>query len=205
MRSQSHSALRVCVLVCVCLCARVTACVRVCGVDSSGGESSDNALFVLPFFQSCGVALLSCTQNYVRITAGSGCLSTVGRAGGQNLVSLAADGSCPFGSVVHELGHSLGLLHTQTRLDRDSYVTIKFADIVSAAVNNFNKYSVGCYGSAVRAGAAAAERYLTMRYNRTCTRRWRTHGWRLHDATAARARSMTSVGLRLGPVRVRLL
>ncbi|RCN47494.1 hypothetical protein ANCCAN_06391 [Ancylostoma caninum] len=42
---------------------------------------------------------------------GRGCESNVGRVGGQQLLNLGK-GCHTFDNMVHELGHSLGLLHT---------------------------------------------------------------------------------------------
>ncbi|KAK0422125.1 hypothetical protein QR680_007382 [Steinernema hermaphroditum] len=52
---------------------------------------------------------------------GGGCSSPIGKSSdGVNLY----DGCGNFGTVAHEVGHSLGLLHTQMRADRDKYVSI---------------------------------------------------------------------------------
>ena len=43
-------------------------------------------------------------------------------------------------TVLHELGHAIGIYHTQTRKDRDEYVTVNFGNIQSQYLRNFEKY-----------------------------------------------------------------
>ena len=38
---------------------------------------------------------------------------------------------------MHEIGHTLGFIHTQSRIDRDAYVTIATANIDQDYVGNF--------------------------------------------------------------------
>jgi len=61
--------------------------------------------------------------SYISFYAGSGCHSPVGKSG-VNRISLQAPGCQNKGTIMHEIGHSLGLLHEQSRPDRDQYVTI---------------------------------------------------------------------------------
>lgn len=44
---------------------------------------------------------------------------------------------------MHEIGHTLGYIHTQSRIDRNSYVTIVTANIDSDYLSNFYMWYYG--------------------------------------------------------------
>jgi len=67
-------------------------------------------------------------NNYISFFNGRGCNSPVGMWG-RNRISLEANGCQDKGTVLHEIGHSIGLQHEQCRPDRDSYVTIHLNNI----------------------------------------------------------------------------
>jgi len=78
---------------------------------------------------------------YLRFYRGTGCSSPVGyRSRRVNDVSLAT-GCWYQGTVMHEIGHSMGLYHEQSRPDRDQYVTIIWNNIQSSMRYNFNKFT----------------------------------------------------------------
>ncbi|HET9932154.1 MAG TPA: M12 family metallopeptidase [Polyangiaceae bacterium] len=57
-----------------------------------------------------------------------GCSSPVGRQGGAQIIRLTGGCVSSF-SVHHEIAHSLGIFHEQSRADRNSFVTINWANI----------------------------------------------------------------------------
>jgi hypothetical protein len=66
-----------------------------------------------------------------------GCASNVGRAGGHQGVWLA--NGCSTGSTIHEIGHTVGLWHEQSRADRNSHVTIHYENIEDDKDYNFDQ------------------------------------------------------------------
>uniref|UniRef100_H2ZB71 Metalloendopeptidase n=1 Tax=Ciona savignyi TaxID=51511 RepID=H2ZB71_CIOSA len=71
---------------------------------------------------------------------GGGCSSPVGRMSNRQQVSLAS-GCWQKGTVIHEILHSLGFWHEQSRPDRDSHVRINYGNIYRGMGYNFNKLS----------------------------------------------------------------
>ncbi|KAF6039560.1 hypothetical protein EB796_002123 [Bugula neritina] len=76
-----------------------------------------------------------------------GCSSYVGyqpnikNSGGKQLLKLG-QGTCftATGTVAHELGHALGLIHEQSRPDRDDHIRIHVDKINRASIHNFQTY-----------------------------------------------------------------
>ncbi len=67
-------------------------------------------------------------------------LSAVGRRGGVQMVELGD--SCSVGTVIHELGHSVGLWHELCRADRDDWITIDWTNIRDGCEDNFKQDSI---------------------------------------------------------------
>ena len=77
-------------------------------------------------------------DDYVMITrVPGGAVSDVGRRGGMQKVSL--DEKCELGSVIHELGHTVGLWHEHCRNDRDDWVEVNFRNVKDGCEGNFKQ------------------------------------------------------------------
>jgi hypothetical protein len=76
--------------------------------------------------------------SYVSFENQGGCFSAVGRRGGRQVISLG-DG-CTVGSAIHEIGHTVGLFHEQSRADRDNFIKIIEANINPIAKHNFKQH-----------------------------------------------------------------
>jgi len=77
---------------------------------------------------------------YIHFRTGGGCSSPVGMTGGQNRITLAS-GCWSRSTVIHEIGHSIGLHHEQSRPDRDSYIKVRWENIPDHIEYNFKKQS----------------------------------------------------------------
>ena len=81
---------------------------------------------------------------FARNTSGL-CASPVGRQGNRQSIFLDMETAvtavaCGTGNAIHEIGHSIGLWHEQSRADRDNFVIINFANIQACQSSNFQTY-----------------------------------------------------------------
>ncbi|MGQ0506306.1 MAG: M12 family metallopeptidase [Myxococcaceae bacterium] len=75
--------------------------------------------------------------DYLLVVPGTGCSSTIGHAGGEQKMTLDAPDACDFTVIIHELGHTVGLWHEQSRFDRDQFVTVLWDNIQPGQEHNF--------------------------------------------------------------------
>ncbi|XP_065676037.1 low choriolytic enzyme-like [Hydra vulgaris] len=86
-------------------------------------------------------------DTYLSFHSGIGCSSDVGYFRRRvNNVSLGS-GCLQLGTVLHEIGHSIGLHHEQSRPDRDDHVTIVWGSIQLGMKYNFDKFDSGTIDS----------------------------------------------------------
>ncbi|KAE9415619.1 hypothetical protein Angca_010254, partial [Angiostrongylus cantonensis] len=97
---------------------------------------------------------------------GPGCYSNIGRIGGTQVISLGR--RCEdVGTAVHEIGHSLGFFHTQSRHDRDNFITLYPQNFLNGWLSQFTKQTEQSnnnyglpydYGSIMHYGALSVSR-----------------------------------------------
>lgn len=75
-------------------------------------------------------------ENYITFEASNSCASYVGMRGGNQQLWISE--SCGVGSIIHEIGHAVGLFHEHTRNDRDNYIDVSLENIVAGKEFNFD-------------------------------------------------------------------
>lgn len=79
---------------------------------------------------------------FVRSTLNTGvCSSAVGRRGGAQTVTL--EDGCTAPPIIHEIGHTVGMWHEQSRIDRNFHVTVLYENIAKNYAGNYSIESTG--------------------------------------------------------------
>jgi len=74
--------------------------------------------------------------DHVHLQPGDGCASWVGRRGGAQALWVSPE--CNSGTLIHELGHVIGLEHEHTRSDRDAWIRINRENVRPDKLHNFD-------------------------------------------------------------------
>lgn len=77
-------------------------------------------------------------KDYIHFVAEDGCWSSVGRQGGEQKIGVG-NGCEYFGTIIHEIGHAMGMWHEQSRTDRDIYVKVIKDNIEPKYKDQFSK------------------------------------------------------------------
>jgi hypothetical protein len=65
------------------------------------------------------------------------CEAIVGMAGGEQQVGGSA--VCTVATILHEMGHTVGLWHEQSRPDRNTYGSVNYGNLIKGSISNFNQ------------------------------------------------------------------
>ena len=76
----------------------------------------------------------------VQSVNGKGCAAYVGYIGVKQTVQLESSFCMTTGTIQHEFLHATGILHHQSRSDRDSHVRVLENNIITGEESNFKKY-----------------------------------------------------------------
>ncbi|KHJ88107.1 astacin [Oesophagostomum dentatum] len=79
-------------------------------------------------------------MNRLRFYRGNGCWSYIGKQPTWTSQDISIGSGCEYhGTITHEIGHALGFYHTQSRYDRDSWISVDFSNIPADLQYNFEK------------------------------------------------------------------
>ncbi|XP_041485007.1 blastula protease 10-like [Lytechinus variegatus] len=111
-------------------------------ISAMGHYSENTCLQFVYYTKEVGEALGHNT--YLDFVSGlQGCWSFVGRVVPTNQTLSVGEGCGQVGTLVHEIGHAIGLHHEQSRPDRDFFVEIEFEHIRAEDMVNFYRYPTG--------------------------------------------------------------
>lgn len=99
-----------------------------------------NQFSSLSFLERTG-ELVDSQPDYIQFEPSGGCASWVGRIGGEQAIWVGE--TCTTGSVIHEIGHAIGLFHEHTRSDRDNFINVQWENIVDGKQFNFDILDAG--------------------------------------------------------------
>lgn len=123
---------------------KVSGVARIPYVVTAGSANLTNAIaqFNATFAGVIQLAPRAAEADFVNFTLETGnhsgvCFSNLGRVGGEQHVGGSAD--CAVGTLLHEIGHTLGLYHEHSRPDRNSFVTVSFANMIKGSKSNFDQ------------------------------------------------------------------
>ena len=93
-------------------------------------------------FSNIQFVVRAAQADYVSFSFDSGnfsgeCEAFAGRVGGPQTVG--GSGYCTVGTILHEMGHTVGLWHEQSRPDRDTYVSVNYEHLIKGSIGNFSK------------------------------------------------------------------
>lgn len=91
----------------------------------------------------------SSDEDYISFEATSGrspCYSRLGRTGGKQILSIGI-GCESIGIILHEVAHSIGLVHQHTRSDRDTHMRVFPARAEPYGQGYFDTYDLAIFGT----------------------------------------------------------
>ncbi len=66
------------------------------------------------------------------------CEAFEGRVGGEQTVG--GSGTCAMATILHEMGHTVGVWHEQSRPDRDTYINVNYGAVIKASRSFFDQF-----------------------------------------------------------------
>ncbi|KAK5970327.1 Metalloendopeptidase, partial [Trichostrongylus colubriformis] len=112
-------------------------------------------------------------QNRLRFFKGTGCWSYVGKQASWTSQEISIGSGCTsLGTIAHEMAHAMGFYHTQSRYDRDYYISINLNNVDKEQQYNFDKMTPATenhfglpydYGSVMQYGGCELHTYSIVR------------------------------------------
>jgi hypothetical protein len=115
--------------------------VNTANIDAAVAESNTQLAGKIQWVPATGSDVNLVNFNFDPNNLGGGCESSVGMTGGLQTISGSAN--CTTTTILHEMGHALGLYHEQSRTDRNSYVNYLEQNIDKPQHGNFDIYGSG--------------------------------------------------------------
>jgi hypothetical protein len=78
--------------------------------------------------------------DYIEFVNSDSCSSYLGKIGGNQTIYLSE--RCSYGDGIHEISHAIGVVHEQSRIDRDQFVDIVYENIANDKKHNFDKHPI---------------------------------------------------------------